>query len=140
MSKIGYPLQTLERTRSWLDFEKNSLLVIFFVCLIVLASLSIAFLSPEQSEPVVLLILSILAMIGVFGVFALAFGILRFGELQSREHNLTFAFAEEFMDALVITDSLGTIFYANRAYKRLVGQQADLPTVEQIFSGNTQIS
>ena len=140
MSKIGYPLQTLERTRSWLDFEKNSLLVIGFVCLIVLASLSIAFLSPEQSEPVVLLILAILAMIGVFGVFALAFGILRIGEPESREHNLTFAFADQFMDALVITDSMGTIFYANRAYKRLVGRQEDLPTVEQIFSGNTQIS
>ena len=98
MSKIGYPLQTLERTRSWLDFEKNSLLVIGFVCLIVLASLSIAFLSPEQSEPVVLLILAILAMIGVFGVFALAFGILRIGEPESREHNLTFAFADQFMD------------------------------------------
>ncbi|MGI9570461.1 MAG: PAS domain-containing protein, partial [Desulfobulbia bacterium] len=110
--------------------------------ILAIAVVSAAVLSPESSEPVILTILAILSFTGVFAIFAYAFGMLRFEHGATEHRDLTRIFADQHLDGLLITDVTGTIHYANGAYLRLVGgrRDEDIPTMEQVFSGNTAVS
>ena len=96
-----------------------------------------ALLSRDTGEPVVLAVLSLLAMIGVFSIFAMAVGLVRFGDAGAEEALLR-TVVDGVSDGVMVTDAGGRALYVNDRLRDLLGsgEYDSLGDVERAFSAS----
>ncbi|ODR99064.1 hybrid sensor histidine kinase/response regulator [Methyloceanibacter methanicus] len=116
-------------------------LVVLLALALAVAAVGLAMVSREVAEPFVLAILAALAVVGVFCLFAGAVGILYFGQRHER-NDLTKAFVDNLPHGALIGDATGRVFYANRAYRDLLGldTEAPVPSPDRAFGGNPYLA
>ncbi len=141
MSDIDAPMRYSEPAEDRSAREGSIGLMVLLALGLAVAAVALAMLSRESAEPFVLAILAGLSVIGVFSLFAGAVGILRFSEHGGR-NDITKAFVDNLPHGALITKGDGAILYANEAYRRLVGADADhaVPSVERAFAGQGRIA
>ena len=110
-------------------------MVLLVAALLVAAAVGLLFVSREQAETYILLMLAGLAVVGVVAMFALAAGILRAG--GSPKAMLRNAVSDGALDGILVTDAKGRVQYANNAYLALVGARnpQEVRPVERAFVG-----
>lgn len=117
----------------------NVWLLIALSTALVAVAITFAFMTREEAEPYVLLLLGVLAMVGIFSLFALAVGFFRIGA-KPKGHDLARAFVDTMAEGAVVTDTDGRIVYANRSYADLIKAMtaSDVRGVERVFSGDPE--
>ncbi|WP_026605745.1 cell cycle histidine kinase CckA [Methylocapsa acidiphila] len=105
------------------------------------AAAAFSVLPKDQAATLVLGLLAILAIIGICALFAIAAGFLQLVG-QSTKNDLTKLVCDDDPEGLIAVDGSGAVLYANPSYMRLAGaqSQADLRTVERLFSGTPEVS
>ncbi len=123
------------------DREKGTGLLLLLSLLLAIAAISLALMTQDSAEPLVLVILALLAVVGVFALFAGAVGILHFGDRVGR-HDLARSYTDYLSEGLMITTDDGRISYANEAYYHLLDADPSgvAPTIEQTFVGINSVS
>jgi two-component system cell cycle sensor histidine kinase/response regulator CckA len=142
MSDVNAPFSYSEQSEETPGNEGGSGLLVLLALGVAVGAVGLAMLNREAAEPFVLTVLAGLAMIGVFALFAGAAGILRFGERGERADNLARVLVDNLPLGALVTTPRGHIVYANEAYSRMFPPPdgEGLLSVEQVFSGNSQIS
>ncbi|MEM7398080.1 MAG: response regulator [Pseudomonadota bacterium] len=141
MSDIDAPMRYAEPTTDRTSRDGSVTLVVLLALALAVAAVGLAMVSREVAEPFVLAILAALAVVGVFCLFAGAVGILHFGQRQER-NDLTKSFVDNLPHGALIGDSSGRVFYANRAYRELLGLDAEapVPAPDRAFGGNPYLA
>ena len=141
MSDIDAPMRYAEPVTDRTDREGGVGLVVLLALALAVAAVGLAMVSREVAEPFVLAILAALAVVGVFCLFAGAVGILYFGQRHAR-NDLTKAFVDNLPHGALISDNSGRVFYANRAYRDLLGLDAEapVPAPDRAFGGNPYLA
>ncbi|MDJ0514265.1 MAG: response regulator [Methyloceanibacter sp.] len=141
MSDIDAPMRYAEPTTDRTSRDGSVALVVLLALALAVAAVGLAVVSREVAEPFVLAILAALAVVGVFCLFAGAVGILHFGQRHER-NDLTKAFVDNLPHGALIGDSSGRVFYANRAYRELLGLDAEapVPAPDRAFGGNPYLA
>lgn len=85
------------------------------------ASVVLALIASQDSQPLLLLLLSVLSLLGTFFLFGLAAGHIRISE-RVTERDLLAALAEGVDDGMMISDQDGRPVYCNAHFQRLLGQ------------------
>ncbi len=95
------------------------------------------FMQPDRGGPFLLGLLGILAMVGVVALLGGAIGIIRF-TARGQDDSVGKAFVDAMDEGIILTDLVGRIVYANRAYGDLIGASdaKEVHSVERAFSGN----
>ena len=108
---------------------------------IVAAAVALMTLGRTQAQPYILGLLALLAMVGLFNLFALAAGIIRFGD-RAADDPVKGSIADQAYDGLAVTDPRGHVVYSNAAYLVLTGAASplDVRPVERVFIGNPDVS
>jgi len=116
-------------------------LVLLLAVILVGAVASYSFLPPADAGRLTLGLLAFLAIVGVIGLFAYAVGFLQFSG-QAARNDITKLIADTGPDGLLVTEGDTRVHYANETYMTLSGahDQADLRTVERLFSGTPEVS
>jgi two-component system cell cycle sensor histidine kinase/response regulator CckA len=96
----------------------------------------LALVASSAAEPLLLTLLASLAMLGTFLVFGLAAGHVRIGE-RVRDDDLIKALANGLEDGVLVTRQDGTLVYANKSFRNLVGHTAagELRSLDDVLSG-----
>ncbi len=124
--------------------SSQMVVVLLVLCLIGIAG-SYVYLPREMANLVALVSLGILAAVGVAVLFALAVGLIAFGNVHVVEERKS-SFEETFFDSLadgaLVTRADGTPVAANMAYHKLSGSEGpdDLRTIERLFAENPDAS
>ncbi|MEJ2517431.1 MAG: PAS domain-containing protein, partial [Methyloceanibacter sp.] len=126
MSDIDAPMRYAEPMTDRSSRDGSITLVVLLALALAVAAVGLAMVSREVAEPIVLAILAALAVVGVFCLFAGAVGILHFGQRHER-NDLTKAFVDNLPHGALIGDASGRVFYANRAYRELLGLDDEAP-------------
>lgn len=141
MSDIDAPMRYAEPITDRTSRDGSVGLVVLLALALAVAAVGLAMVSREVAEPFVLAILAALAVVGVFCLFAGAVGILYFGQRHER-NDLTKAFVDNLPHGALIGDATGRVFYANRAYRDLLGldTEAPVPAPDRAFGGNPYLA
>jgi two-component system cell cycle sensor histidine kinase/response regulator CckA len=141
MTDIDAPMRYAEPVADRVERDGSVGLVVILALVLAVAAVGLAMVSREMAEPFVLAILAALAVVGVFCLFAGAVGILYFGQRQAR-NDLTKAFVDNLPQGALIADGTGRVLYANRAYRDLLGLEADaaVPPPDRAFGGNPHLA
>ena len=141
MSDIDAPMRYAEPMTDRSSRDGSITLVVLLALALAVAAVGLAMVSREVAEPFVLAILAALAVVGVFCLFAGAVGILHFGQRHER-NDLTKAFVDNLPHGALIADASGRVFYANRAYRELLGldDEAPVPAPDRAFGGNPYLA
>ncbi|BAQ17133.1 cell cycle histidine kinase CckA [Methyloceanibacter caenitepidi] len=141
MSDIDAPMRYAEPMMDRTGRDGSITLVVLLALALAVAAVGLAMLSREVAEPFVLAILAALAVVGVFCLFAGAVGILYFGQRHER-NDLTKAFVDNLPHGALIGDASGRVFYANQAYRELLGLDAEapVPAPDRAFGGNPYLA
>jgi len=141
MTDIDAPMRYAEPTTDPTSRDGSVVLVVLLALALAVAAVGLAMVSREVAEPFVLAILAALAVVGVFCLFAGAVGILHFGQRHER-NDLTKAFVDNLPHGALIGDATGRVFYANRAYRELLGLDAEapVPAPDRAFGGNPYLA
>ncbi|SDO06890.1 cell cycle control histidine kinase CckA [Aureimonas jatrophae] len=91
--------------------------------------------------PALVAIFGLLAMVGIASVFALALGVIRFGDVD-RTSGIGKDFLDDLPTGTLITDRKGRIIYANRAYGEQTGavSSTEVRTLERLLSREPEAS
>ena len=141
MSDIDAPMRYAEPITDRTNRDGSVGLVVLLALALAVAAVGLAMVSREVAEPFVLAILAALAVVGVFCLFAGAVGILYFGQRHER-NDLTKAFVDNLPHGALIGDATGRVFYANNAYRDLLGldPEAPVPPPDRAFGGNPYLA
>jgi two-component system cell cycle sensor histidine kinase/response regulator CckA len=141
MSDIDAPMRYAEPITDRTNRDGSVGLVVLLALALAVAAVGLAMVSREVAEPFVLAILAALAVVGVFCLFAGAVGILYFGQRHER-NDLTKAFVDNLPHGALISDATGRVFYANNAYRDLLGldPEASVPPPDRAFGGNPYLA
>jgi two-component system cell cycle sensor histidine kinase/response regulator CckA len=141
MSDIDAPMRYVEPMTDRPSREGSITLVVLLALALAAAAVGLAVVSREVAEPFVLAILGVLAVVGVFCLFAGAVGILHFGQRPER-NDLTKAFVDNLPNGALIGDASGRVYYANQAYRDLLGLDAEapVPAPDRAFGGNPYLA
>jgi two-component system cell cycle sensor histidine kinase/response regulator CckA len=109
--------------------------LIVFIVVLTGAAVIFGIFRERLGEPFLLGMLGVLAMIGVGFLFATAIGFVQVAP-RSTTDELSKSFVDSTPRGLLVTDSKGSIVYANKAYGEITGAQsaADIRTVENLLS------
>jgi two-component system cell cycle sensor histidine kinase/response regulator CckA len=103
------------------------------------ATVAFGFMTREEAEPYVLVVLGVLATAGLLALFALAVGLVRLGRPQPVA-GLGDDAVDGVPEGLVVTDAAGRVLYANAAYLMLAGLDAarrgEAPSLERLIAGD----
>ena len=112
-----------------------SALTVFLIFLVGAAG-TLAFLSSQTADPLVLTLMGVLATLGVFFVFGLAAGHIRVSE-RTQAMDLAAALSERLETGCLLTTQDARILHANRSAYRLMGRDelGDLTTLEEALAG-----
>lgn len=130
----GYVLSQPAMTRNS-PMKSSGVMLFLFIGLLVAGLIgTFLYLGEENAEPFLLFLLGGLAVIGIFGLFALAVGLVRFGD-DSIGSEQPFTYLDALPDAHLVTDHEGRLVYADLAYARLTGAVGaqDIRSVERVF-------
>ncbi|MEM7191812.1 MAG: PAS domain-containing protein [Pseudomonadota bacterium] len=141
MSDINAPMPYPEPIADRASRDGSVVRVVLLALVLAAAAVGLAMVSRDIAEPFVLAILAALAVVGVFCLFAGAVGILYFGQRHER-NDITKAFVDNLPHGALIGDSTGRVFYANRAYRDLLGLETDapVPSPDRAFGGNAYLA
>ncbi len=141
MSNIETSYRFFSDQSSNQDREKGTGLLLLLSLLLAIAAISLALVTQDSAEPLVLFVLAFLAVVGVFALFAGAVGILHFGE-RVGQNDLTKSYADYLSEGLMITTADGQIQYANEAYFHLLDADptSQAPSIEQAFVGTSSVA
>ena len=141
MTDINAPMRYAEPAADRTERDGSVGLVVLLALALAVAAVALAMVSREMAEPFVLAILAGLAVVGVFCLFAGAVGILYFGQRHAR-NDLTKAFVDNLPQGALIADGGGRVLYANRAYRELLGLDAEaaVPPPDRAFGGNPHLA
>ncbi len=120
---------------------QGSLLWLLLLALALIgAAVVLSIMRREAAEPFVLILLAALAVAGVVSLFAIALGILRFGDVQKNDL-LSSVFAS-MPDGNLITSDDGRVLFANDVYREMTGaKETDAPSnVERAFAAHPDAS
>ncbi len=112
-----------------------SALTVFLIFLVGAAG-TLAFLSSQTADPLVLTLMGVLATLGVFFIFGLAAGHIRVSE-RTQAMDLAAALSERLETGCLLTTQDARILHANRSAYRLMGRDelGDLTTLEEALAG-----
>ncbi|MGI9411177.1 MAG: hypothetical protein ACR2OV_13955, partial [Hyphomicrobiaceae bacterium] len=112
-----------------------SALTVFLIFLVGAAG-TLAFLSAQTADPLVLTLMGVLATLGVFFVFGLAAGHIRVTE-RTQAMDLAAALSERLETGCLLTTHDARVLHANRAAYRLMGRDelGDLNSLEEALAG-----
>jgi two-component system cell cycle sensor histidine kinase/response regulator CckA len=115
----------------------NAGLMAGFLVVIALAAATLAVISAQAAEPVVLTVMAVLAMLGVFLVFGYVAGHIRIAE-RVEDTDLIRSVAERLGDGVFLTTPDTRVLCANRAAGRLLGRDrlGDLNSLEQALAAS----
>ena len=104
---------------------------------LVIGAATLAFLSSQSAEPIVLTIMAILAVLGVFFLFALMAGHVRIAE-RTEETDIIRSVAERLDDGVFLTTPDARVLFGNRAAGHLLGRDGlgDLNSLEQAVAAS----
>jgi two-component system cell cycle sensor histidine kinase/response regulator CckA len=141
MTNINTPMRYAEPIADQSERDGSIGLVVLLALALAVAAVGVALVSREMAEPFVLAILAGFAVVGVFCLFAGAVGILHFGPRHGR-NDLTKAFVDNLPQGALIADGAGRVLYANRAYRDLLGldAEASVPGPDRAFGGNPHLA
>jgi two-component system cell cycle sensor histidine kinase/response regulator CckA len=111
--------------------------LIVFSFLLVGVSIGLMLMQPDRAEPFLLGALGILAVVGVVALLGGAIGLIRFSA-RGQDDSVGKAFVDAMGEGIILTDLVGRIVYANKAYGDLIGatDAKEVHSVERAFSGN----
>ena len=103
-----------------------------FLVVLALGAATLALISSQAAEPIVLTVMAVLAMLGVFFAFALAAGHIRIAH-RVEEGDLIRSVAERLDDGVFLTTPNARVICGNRAAGRLLGRDGlgDLNSLEE---------
>ena len=112
-----------------------SALTVFLIFLVGAAG-TLAFLSSQTADPLVLTLMGVLATLGVFFIFGLAAGHIRVSE-RTQAMDLAAALSERLETGCLLTTQDARVLHANRAVYRLMGRDelGDLNSLEEALAG-----
>ncbi len=115
--------------------------VLLVAFVLVAAAAGLVYVGSEHSASYILVLLAVLGTVGVFALFALAAGIMRFGQRVEANPVLK-AVVDNAFEGIVVTDASGRVFYANAGYLDLIGATGDhdVRPVERVFIGEPEVS
>src|SRR6476620_1099809 len=141
MTDIDAPSRYAEPAADQTGRGSNVVIVVALTLGLAVAAVSLAMISREMAEPLVLASLGGLAVVGVFCLFAGPVGILHFGQSQVR-NDVTKAFVDNLPGGALIADQSGRVLYAHEAYRSLLGLEPNMvvPAPDRAFAGNTYLA
>jgi two-component system cell cycle sensor histidine kinase/response regulator CckA len=112
-------------------------LITGFVVVLVFGAMTLAFLSAEAAEPVVLTVMGVLSMLGVFFIFGMTAGHIRIAE-RNEETDIILSVAERLDDGIFLTTPDSQVLFGNRAAGRLLGRDGlgDLNSLEEAVAAS----
>ncbi len=116
-------------------------LVLVVALALVVAAGGLIYVGHDYAETFIVALLAVLGTVGVFALFALASGIMQLST-RDRGNPLLKEVIDNALDGIIVTDQKGRVFYANAAYRDLIGA-ADVDEVrpiERVFIGDPDVS
>jgi two-component system cell cycle sensor histidine kinase/response regulator CckA len=115
----------------------NTGLLTGFAIVLAVSTTTLAFLSSQSAEPIVLTVMAVFAMLGVFFVFGIMAGHIRLTE-RTEQSDLIRSVAERLDDGIFITTPDSRVAFGNRAAGKLLGRDGlgDLNTLEQVVAAS----
>jgi two-component system cell cycle sensor histidine kinase/response regulator CckA len=142
MQDVPAPDATEDPPASYDPPRRGSILMVLLVAgVIVAAAAGFMLIGRAQAQPYIIALLATLATLGLFSMFALAAGILRVADRATHDPVVR-AVADRAFDGIAVTDSRGTVIYANASYLALTEATSseDVRPVERVFIGNPDVS
>ena len=116
-------------------------LVLLVALALVAAAAGLIYVGHDYAETFIVTLLAVLGAVGVFALFALAAGLMRFSA-RNQGNPVLEAVIDNAADGIIVTDQKGRVFYANAAYRDLIGASdvTEVRPIERVFIGDPDVS